>query len=190
MIDQPNQPITRDTKFLSLDVESNGLQGEGFAVGAVLIQADGTVLDEFLGRAPIKGELDPWVKANVLPPMQDVPEDYKSTKALRGGFWRWFTTAKEEADYVLVDNGYPVEARFLIACQEDDLDARYWGHAYPMLELNSLLLQVGVKPLAVRYKLVAEQLAGQQMLKHNPRFDAEVSARTALWALERSGQLK
>ena len=190
MTDQSNPPITRQTTFLSFDVESNGLQGQAFAVGAVLMRADGTILDEFIGRAPIKGELDPWVKANVLAPMKDVPENYKTAKALRGGFWQWFTQAKEQADYVVLTNGYPVESRFLIDCQDDEPEERYWGHPFPILDTASLLIQVGIKPLAIRSQLVADQIKGEPELRHQPRWDAWVSALTAIWALERSGQLK
>jgi hypothetical protein len=189
MIDQPGPEITKETKFLSIDVESNGLHGEAFAVGAVLINAEGKVLDEFLGRCPIKGEVDPWVIENVLPPMEGVPENYKQAKRMRTAFWEWYKQAKSQADYVLVDNGYPVEARFLLKCQDDDLDGRYWDHPFPLLDLASMLVQVGIKPLAIRYKLVAEQIDNQNQ-QHNPRFDAWVSALATLHALKLSGRLK
>lgn len=185
---QPLVPLTLHTKLLCFDVETNGLHGEGFAVGAVLLRLDGEVVDEFMARCPIEGEVDEWVRKHVLPPMAEFAQTHANAKELRDAFWQWFAAAKEQADYVLVDNGYPVEARFLIQCQEDDLDGRYWGHPYPLLELNSLLIQAGIKPLAVRYKLVEDQLQGE-IRKHNPRFDAEVSARTAIHALRLTGRL-
>ena len=188
MMDQSAPEITPETTILCLDVESNGLHGEGFAVGAVVIKLDGTLVDEYMARCPIHGPVDDWVEKHVLPPMQDFKITHKNSQELRSDFWKWFVEAKAKADYVLVDNGYPVEARFLIQCQEDNLDERYWQHAFPMLELNSLLLQAGIKPLAVRYKLVEEQLQGE-ILKHNPRFDAEVSARAAAKAINLSGRL-
>ncbi|MFI5240151.1 MAG: hypothetical protein ACHQUB_00360 [Candidatus Saccharimonadia bacterium] len=188
-LNQPAPEITRDTIFLSIDVESNGLQGDAFAVGAVLLRADNTKLDDFLGRSPITGKLDPWVKKNVLPPMKNVPEDYKSAKDMRNGFWSWFRIAKERADYVLVDNGYPVEARFLITCQQDDLEDRYWDHPFPLLDVSSLLIQIGVKPLAIRTEFVAERLDKQMGDRHEPRTDAWVSALAAIKALELSGRL-
>lgn len=187
-MDQPAPELSKDSKILCLDVESNGLHGEGFAVGAVVLRLDGEVVDEFLARCPIHGSIDEWVEKNVLPPMQDFKVTHKNSRDLRSDFWKWFTRAKEQVDYVLVDNGYPVESRFLIQCQGDDLEARYWQHAYPMLELNSLLVAAGIKPLAVRYKLVEDELQGE-VLKHNPRFDAEVSARTAAKALRLAGRL-
>lgn len=182
----PDYRITGATKLLSIDVEANGLHGPAFAVGAVLIKADGTLLDEFLARCPLMGELDPWVKKNVLPAMKEFPQTHPDAKSMRDAFWAWFKAAQEQADYVLVDNGYPVEARFLLTCQDDDLENRYWEHPFPLLELSSLLLQAGVKPLAVRYQLVGELEASKQ--HHNPRWDAWVSARVAIEAFKRSGQ--
>lgn len=186
--DQPAPELTSASTILCLDVESNGLHGEGFAVGAVVLRLDGTVIDEFTARCPVHGPVDEWVEKNVLPPMEAFKLTHKNSRELRADFWKWFVEAKEQVDFVLVDNGYPVEARFLIQCQEDDLDERYWQHAYPMLELNSLLLAAGIKPLAVRYRMVEDELEGE-VLKHNPRFDAEVSARTAAKALRLSGRL-
>jgi len=190
VIDQPLPKLTAQTTILSIDVESNGLHGEAFAVGAVLMKLDGTVLEEFLARCPITGELDPWVKERVLPAMADVKENYQDTKELRTAFWKWYKPIKERADYVITDNGYPVEARFLIACQDDDLNERYWDHPFPLLDPASMLMQIGVKPLAIRYEFVADRLGNQSVLQHNPRFDAWVSALTVIKALELSGQLK
>lgn len=189
MHEQPAPPITPETKLLSVDVESNGLHGPAFAVGAVLINLKGEVLDEFQARAPIEGELDPWVKENVLPPMADFEETHKDAKSMRADFWQWYKAAKEQTDYTMFDNGYPVEARFFLSCQDDDIDANYWDHPFPVLELASLLVQAGIKPLAVRYKLVSDQLDGP-VLQHQPRFDAHVSALAAIKALKLSGRLK
>lgn len=182
-MDQPAPEITKDTKLLSIDVESNGLHGEAFAVGAVLIQADGKVLDDFLGRCPIEGEVDSWVKKNIIKPLKGVVENYDSSLKMRDAFWEWYRAAKEQADYVLVDNGYPVEARFLLQCQADDLEGRYWDHPYPLLDLSALLLAVGVKPLAVKWQWVEDRVP-QGAIRHHPRFDAQVSALAAFKALE------
>lgn len=188
LTEQPAPEISGETKLLSIDAETNGLHGEAFAVGAVLIKLDGTVLEEYLARCPIDGEVDSWVRENVIPPMKSVAQTHESVKAMRDDFWQWYKQAKEQADYVLVDNGYPVEARFLIKCQEDNLDERYWEHPFPLLELASLLIQVGIKPLAVRHQLVADQI-GEEILQHSPRWDAWVSALAAIKALKLSGRL-
>jgi hypothetical protein len=189
MQDQPAEAINSKTTLLSIDVESNGLHGKAFAIGAVLINLAGEIIDEYSARSPIRGAVDPWVKDNVLPPLKNFPVTHPSAKAMRRDFWQWYKTAKDRANYVMVDNGYPVEARFMISCQDDDIDERYWDHAFPLLDLSSLLIQVGIKPLAVRYKLVEDLIASQPNLHHNPRWDAWVSALVAIKALRLSGRL-
>ena len=186
--DQPAPPLNRDTVLLSIDVESNGLHGKAFAVGAVLIKCDGTILDEFSARCPIRGEVDPWVQKYVLPPMVNFKSTHRSAKAMRTDFWEWFKSAKQQSDYVLFGNGYPVEARFFLDCQDDNLNERYWDHPFPVLEIGSLLMQVGIKPLAVQFRLVEDELSGQN-LQHNPRWDAWVTALVAIKAFELAGRL-
>ncbi len=180
-------PLSSKSKILSFDIESNGLHGPAFAVAGVLMQADGTVVDEFKGRAPIRGEVDEWVAANVLPVLGELPVNYPNAKAMRQGFWSWYLAAKEAADFVLVSNGYPVEMRFLIACQDDDIKERYWQHPFPLVELNSLLMAVGVNS---RHKLIADKLEGKQDMIHNPYWDAWVSGLSAVKALTLLGRIK
>lgn len=186
MPDKKPLEITPKSVLLSFDIESNGLHGPAFAVGAVLMRADGKVLEDFTARCPIEGELDPWVAENVLPVLKDLKENCVDGKALRSAFWEWYLPAKDKADLVVVSNGYPVEMRFLIACQEDDIEARYWQHPLPLLELNSLLMQVTTKS---RHGLVEDKLKDEDELKHHPRYDAWVSALAAIKALELSGRL-
>lgn len=174
-------------KLLSFDIESNGLQGPAFAVAAVLMDDKLRVLDEFVGRCPIRTQIDPWVEENVLPPMAGIPTGYRSALAMRTAFWQWFTAADARAQNVVVDNPYPVEARFLIACQEDDLKARYFEHPFPLLDLGTMLFSIGATTPAKRqaYKLAALEAAGaaENPLVHNPRWDAWAAAVTAFRVL-------
>lgn len=188
---KPAPKIDKNTTFLSLDAESNGLHGPAFAVGAVLVRADGIVLDEFNGRATIRGPVDEWVEKNVLGSIRDWEADkYPGYKALRTAFWQWFSKNRARTDWFLTDNGYPVEHRFLIQCQEDDLKARYWQHPYPVIDVATLLLQAGVKPLTGKAQFVAKDMKGVAVKRHNPRSDAYVSALAAIRALKMSGQFK
>jgi hypothetical protein len=173
-------------KLLSFDVESNGLHGPAFAVAAVLMNDSLKVTDEFIGRAPIRGEVDPWVRENVLPPMQSLPVNYRSARAMRDAFWKWFVAARTGTTHVIVDNPYPVEARFLIACQQDDLKARYFEHPFPLLDLGTMLFRAGADTPSKRqaYKKQALEASGQNVgapLVHNPRWDAWAAAVTAFY---------
>jgi hypothetical protein len=172
-------------KLLSFDVESNGLHGASFAVAALLMDSQLKVLDEFQGRCPLRGQVDPWVKDNVLPPMQGMAVNYLSARTMRTEFWKWYLTARIDATHVLSDNPYPVEARFLIACQQDDLQARYFEHPFPLLDLGTMLYREGADTAAKRHaiKQSAIEAAGvdmSQALVHNPRWDAWATAVTAL----------
>ena len=167
-------------KLLSFDVESNGLHGEAFAVGAVIVDGKGEVLEEFQARCPLPESLDSWVKEHVLPPIKDMAVTHQDQKSMRTSFWNWYITSKANATHVLACNPYPVEARFLIACQEDDLTARYFEHPFPFLDLGTLYIKYGATTSEQRNELVTEASAGTPNLEHHPRFDAWVAARVAM----------
>ncbi len=172
-------------KFLSFDVESNGLHGDAFAVGAVLVDSRGRdVIDEYIGRCPIVGEVDDWVKKNVLPRLEGVQETFSDRRQLCDSFWAWYKTAKSRADVVLADNPYPVEARFLISCQEGQLPERYWEHPFPLLDLGTLLFTAGARTAEERDSYIRNVIQDNGSLMHNPRWDAWAAAITAFSVLQ------
>ncbi len=175
--------------FLCFDVESNGLHGQAFAVGAVVVSADGTLVDSFEARCPIEGDVDSWVTENVLPALATLPVTHQNAKSLRQSFWEWYSTHKDTVNYILSENGYPVEARFMIACQEDDLENRYTSHPFPWIDASSLLLQAGIAPLTPREALLADEEPSEQFPKHHPTGDALASVHTALKALRMTGHI-
>lgn len=175
--------LSSQTKLLSFDLETNGLHGEAFAIGAVLVNAKGEILEKFTARCPINGETDEWVQANVLPAIANMPITHDNATNLRSDFWRWYLQTEPKSDYVLVSNGYPVEYRFLIQCQEDDLDNRYWDHPFPILDLTSILLATGHDPSA-KSQLISGIVREGNFSRHNPLDDATIAARAALKALK------
>lgn len=181
--------ISKQTKLLSFDLETNGLHGKAFAVGAVIMDADGKVHDEFTARARLTEKVDDWVKDNVLPSIADMPITYDNYKDLREAFWAWFVPAQEKADYVLVNNGYPVEYRFLLDSQEANLDERYWQHPFPILELSSLMIMTehgaGASRRALR-KVLDEDFHHKI---HHPLEDARMALRLAFEAFRLAGYL-
>lgn len=171
-------PINKTTRILSFDLETNGLHGQAFAVGAVLMNASSEILDKFSGRTEIKGDLDPWVEKNVIPAISDMPVNHHSYNELKESFWKWYLAAKPKCDYVLVNNGYPVEYRFLLECQEADLSERYWQHPFPILDLSSLLVMTGSRTPKIQAK------------RHNPVDDAVAAANAAFNAFRLAGFIK
>lgn len=182
-------PITKQTKLLSFDIETNGLHGKAFAVGAVLMDASGNVLDEFSGRSRLTEKVDDWVKDNVLPAIVDMPITHDNYEQMREDFWQWYLQAKEQADYVLVNNGYPVEYRFLLDCQEANLEERYWDHPFPLLELSSMMLMTdhdsNTSKRLLKKKL--DEDFGRKM--HHPVEDAKMAILLAFEAFRLSGKL-
>lgn len=182
-------PISKATKILCFDLESNGLHGDAFAVGAVLMDASGIVLDQYTGRTKVVGKVDDWVEKNVIPAIQNMSITHGSYKDLRESFWRWYLQAEQKADYVLVSNGYPVEYRFLIKCQDENLEERYWQHPFPILDLASLLIQAGIE-FSDKGHLKNEILKSGGYLRHNPLDDAKVAALLAFESFKLTGKIK
>ena len=174
-------PINSKTKILCFDLETNGLHGEVFAVGAVVMDASGVISDQFTGRTKIIGQVDAWVEQNVLPATQDMSITHVNYKSLREAFWRWFLVAEAKSDYVLVSNGYPVEYRFLLKCQEDNIDERYWQHPFPILDLTSLLIQAGDVG-AIKRALNGLVMESEDFVPHHPLDDARKTALLAFHA--------
>ncbi|MHB1953782.1 MAG: hypothetical protein ACYCOU_08510 [Sulfobacillus sp.] len=165
-------------RVISFDVESDSLHGEGFAVGAVEVDLETKqVLDKFEGRTEA-GQVCPYVKEVVLPAVSSIPIGYPSPKELRSAFWEWMRgkLSATTASAVVVDCGWPVEARFLAACVDDDRETRYWQGPYPLHEVATALLSAGVDPDVDREALVCEYLRGKVPRKHHPTWDAEISA--------------
>lgn len=170
--------------ILSFDAESNGLHGEAFAVGAVLLSDDGSLREGFFARCPIDGDVDPWVRDNVLPPLAIEPETHATPREMRDAFWLWLASHKGGAT-VVVDCGWPVEAGLLSACVADD-PSRAFAGPYPLHEVASLLLAAGLDPLATYGD---EVLPGRASEKHHPVYDAHVSALCARMALKRCARM-
>jgi hypothetical protein len=170
------------------DVESVGLHGEGFAVGWVVIDGAGTVQgggravcppDKAKGKAAGRK----WVKENV--PLPEWPEYgvdpdrglWLDPRQVRRAFWHDWAEWKARGAVLVADCGWPVEARFLAACVDDEPASREWEGPYPLHELASFMAAAGLDPLAKRERLPEETP------EHSPLADARQSARLLAEAL-------
>lgn len=159
--------------LMVFDVESVGLHGEGFSVGYVVL-VDGKEVEFGCFTAPLSSaagddEGRSWVEANIPP----TPITHESPRPVRDAFWFRWAYWKERGAILAADCGWPVEARFLCACVDDD-KSRSWSGPYPFMEISSVLVAKGMDPLAKYDRLPSELPA------HNPLFDARQSARL-LW---------
>lgn len=160
--------------FLAFDVESIGLQGEGFAVGWVMF-IDGICRGFGLEACPpemAKGrDVDrDWVADNV--PRMIYERDHPLQ--VRDRFWyTWRTFKDANSDgFLLVDCGWPVEANFLSATVRDATD-RLWDGPYPLVDLSTLLVATGLDPLQTFPRM------NDELPAHQPLNDARQTAR--LW---------
>ncbi len=178
-------------RVVSIDIEAAALHGAAFAAGGVVLEDDGTVATTLYLRAPTPPNLDPWVTQNVLPALQR-GVNCETARELRTRFWDWILRRADIPYTVLVvDRGWPVEARVLAACVDDDPTRAF---ALPYLhELGSWMRALGLDPLANHPDLAQE--AGTPLAlplhdrAHDPLCDALVSGAQAVAALRRLGQM-
>jgi len=153
------------------DVESIGLHGEGFAAGFVVIDSEGKEHEAgVFACRPIDAsgsqEDRLWV-ANNIPALEVTHDGPEGVRAAFFGRWlHW----KERGAVLVADCCWPVEARFLIHCINDQPDERKWQGPYPLHDVASMLLMAGLDPVGSYW----EEQDGE---KHHPMCDARQSSR-------------
>lgn len=186
-------------RALVFDVESVGLQGEGFAVGWVVIEG-GKIVDEGWCACPhhkAKGSTEgrKWVDENV-PKGVLAPDRHHvrpSPRQVRDSFWEVWDRERKLGTTLWADCAWPVEARFLIACIEDARQAspkflgssnlpytlRCWDGPYPLHEISTIRRAAGLAGGEVSSH---ESRAQSEYPAHHPLHDACQSARLLLEA--------
>jgi hypothetical protein len=169
-------------RYFVMDCESIGLHGETFAVGYVVVDGSGAEIDSGLlacdpGLARGDDEGRAWVAEHVRIDADDVWCD--DPRDVRHEFWSYWMQHKGAGAILFADCAWPVEARFLAACVDDDPKGRCWDGPYPLHDVASVRLAVGFDPLATVDRLPGELPA------HDPLNDARQSARLLVEALNR-----
>ncbi len=160
-------------KIFSWDVESNGLWGRGFAIGAVVYE-DGREVKNFYARCPIEGKVNSWVESNVLPQIKGMKETHANYLEMINAFSKFFLENKEGAD-VVFHMGVPVEARVVLDMHDEGFIGD-WEGAYPWLDVCGCLQQAGCESTSVdAYNadhgiVVPQPEAGGT---HNPLYDSQ-----------------
>lgn len=162
-------------KIFSFDIETNGLWGEGFCIGAVVYE-NGIETKKFLSRCPLNDTVDDFVTENVLPELKDIPVDSKNYEDMLKKFSVFYKTEKENAD-VIVHMGVPVEAKVLIDMHRFGFIGD-WEGPYPLIDIAGNLLQAGYDPTSVdsynKEKGISVPLEGGGT--HNPLYDSRATA--------------
>lgn len=160
-------------KIFSFDAETNGLWGQAFSIAAIVYD-NGMEVALFIGRCPIEGETNPWVKENVLPKMEDIPVTHNSYDELLADFAKFYLANKADA-HVIVHMGVPVESTLL-----KDAHVRGfigdWDGPYPLIDIAGNLQQAGEDPTSVDSYVTKFGLKVSENNTHNPLYDSEVAA--------------
>jgi len=164
----------------SFDCETNGLYGECFAVGAIVLSPEGLIIDKFSGIAQIEDVDNDWVKENVIPNLAGL-QQFPTRKQMRNAFWDFWMKHKDSC-ICISDFGVPVESGFFKQCVLDDLENRQWNAPYPLHEVETLLIAKGVEPDTSRIKY--SEVNYDAVKQHNPIDDAYVSGLCWIKAME------
>lgn len=124
---------TNMKKIFSFDAETNGLWGCAFAISAVV--KDGDDVKTFIGRCPITEDVNPWVKENVLPQMENIPVDCKDYSDLLKKFSEFYLENKSDSD-IIVHMGVPVEAKVLLDMHSHGFIGD-WDGPYPLIDISA-----------------------------------------------------
>ena len=170
---------TTCSPFFVFDVESIGLHGQAFAVaGGVYI--DGAAQSEFFCSCPQEeaqgtAQDRAWVKANV--PVLEITT--RLPIGIRDAFWHEWEKAKKRYPGItmVAECLWPVEARFVASCVDDNIEYLGFNGPYPFHEIASIMFAAGMDPMATYEREPSE------MPKHNPLADARQSARLLAMAL-------
>ena len=160
--------------YFTFDAETMGLWGEAFCIAGAILDDEGKVLDQFVGRCSIKGEIDSWVKENVIPQLTEIPVEYKDYKDLLKAFSTFWLKWKDKVSTTITHMGMIVESKIL----RDMHEAGYigdWEAPYITADCASFT-QVGdsVDTYAKTHgiKVNPSEFSGGA---HNPLYDALVA---------------
>ena len=121
-------------KIMSFDCETNGLWGTAFAIAAIVENEDGSV-EKFSARCPIEGEVNPWVKENVLPQI-DGEITHQTYASMLKSFAEFYLRHKEGAE-IIVHMGVPVEAKVIIDLHSYGFIGD-WDGPYPLIDISAI----------------------------------------------------
>ena len=159
--------------ILSFDAEANGLYGQAFALGAVIVKSN-KIVDEFQARCPIQEPVDPWVAENVLPVLLNMEVTHKSYEGMLNSFYDFYMKYKEST--FIAHIAHPVETKVLRDMVQLDLKNRVWDG--PLItDVHQELSRIGEDPWSVddyikKYNIEVPYKGSP----HHPLYDAHTAA--------------
>jgi hypothetical protein len=165
-------------KKLIFDVESDGMYGQGFAIGYIILDDKNNIIkyDSIKSREEIKNE---WVKENVLPNLKTI-KTVDTNKELRTIF---YNVLQENKDCeIWSDVNFPVETNFLSDIAKDDIDDMAFNMPYPLKDISTIVIvnvsrkDVFNNKLFSRYEQLIHSKNVYEIKEHNPLHDCVASA--------------
>ncbi len=98
--------MTASRRVLNLDIETNGVEGEPFAVRASVF--DTTAMGDaivFEARCPIVGPVDPWAAQHVLPRLERRPVTHTSHLEMMAAYRAFWAQHKDAIDLLIDEVG-------------------------------------------------------------------------------------
>ncbi len=180
-----------DRDMVVIDVESNGLYGQPFCVGAVLMDRGGRVLQNFLGRCGLDQVEDEFVLKEVIPALEGIEENHRDLADLEVAFIEWYAALlpNRAVPRVIVDVGFPVDCRFLYGLgARGDNHGELWQtlSPYPLYDLGSILAGLGIDPDVSRAEFAEDLVGVARGKKHDPLWDAELTGLCVIRAMRPS----
>lgn len=167
---------------LVFDAETDGLLGDPFAIGWVVLNGDGIIMEESSIRMRDPQLQDEWVKENILPIVLDMRDSQicDTSDELCELFWQqWCRMKKQYPDLlVAVDCGYPIESNVLRRAQVKE-SSRTWEGPFPLHEVASFCLMVDMNPTS------RQNRKEDELPEHNPCKDSLQSCRLVLNCLNK-----
>ncbi|KIR01290.1 hypothetical protein P261_00104 [Lachnospiraceae bacterium TWA4] len=156
--------------YVFLDAECDGLYGRFISVAMVVIDNNGHEVDRMykgIKKNQLLNSVESlWVRENVLPVMKEYDEVDNENELIEAVWAFWMNYQKDA--YMIVDVGYPVEARLLMNCVQNDPKTRIMQAPFPLLDLSSMLYAKRQDPLMDRSRFSKDVL-------HNPLTDVDIS---------------
>jgi len=157
-------------KIFSVDAETNGLYGQAFAVAAV-VTVDGREIERYVGRCPVFGRLDDFIKTEVFPMIADMEENYEGYYWLLESFGDFYFKHKINAE-VIAHVAHPVETKLFRDLIELNLKNKMWEGPFPLFDVSTSLRMAGEDPLSTEKYLKKHGLSVDfDGSPHNPLYD-------------------
>lgn len=183
--------------FISLDVETNGLDGQIYAV-AMQLYRKGILYSSYCWSCPITEELDEWIQKNphlaevqnsIVTTYEDMLQEAADTFKAHA-----CTNDNEElveawgnpdfnATPVLYHCGMAIEGRFFQTLRDKGLLGKFERPMAP-IEVADYLRMKGENPYSVDAYMAKYALVKPEGETHNPLFDCEVAAQVYLHLIQ------